>query len=256
MDPRILFLFIILCFIGGSLFVNAILSMHKKRKIENIPTSKIRSLAMGLVEIYGKVLHADKWLFTSPLAGKKCVYYDFEIEEHRGSGKNSRWVTVAKGCDGRYFFLKDNTGRVLVDCNGAKIEIKPQFKQKSMTGLKSGDLPENVKKVLEKNGIKLKNFFGFDTVFKYQEMTIVPEDNLYIMGNAGDNPFVKEGSAMNSTHDIMIQCSKDTFFISNKDEKHIINNLKLKIILGFFGGIPLIFFGGLGILFYFSVILI
>ncbi|MDD5086676.1 MAG: hypothetical protein PHV16_02895, partial [Candidatus Nanoarchaeia archaeon] len=58
---------------GVFLFWEGIKTLKHKRLIENIPTSKIRSLAMGLVEIYGEVVPAYKEVLKSPFSNKDCV---------------------------------------------------------------------------------------------------------------------------------------------------------------------------------------
>ncbi|MFH1770987.1 MAG: hypothetical protein ABH828_05545 [archaeon] len=97
--------------------------MKQKQMIENIPTSKIRSIAMGLVEIKGIAEPFRKKLLKSPFSEKDCVYYRYTVEEYRSSGKNSRWVTIASGQSNDFFNLTDDTGTVLVDPKGAEVKF-------------------------------------------------------------------------------------------------------------------------------------
>ena len=73
---------------------------------------------------------------------------------------------------------------------------------------------------------------------RYTEWIICPKDNIYIMGTAGDNPFVAEGASAKNTADIMIQKgeNKSFFYISDKQEKAILKKLMWKTIGGLFGG--------------------
>ena len=73
--------------VGIILFVKGFFWLRTKRMIENIPTSKIRSLAMGLVEIKGSVVAYKKPLLKSPFQGKPCVWFRYMIQEYRKSGK-------------------------------------------------------------------------------------------------------------------------------------------------------------------------
>src|SRR4030042_6307126 len=90
---------------GIYFFFRGLFWFKEKKLIENMPTSKIRSLAMGLVEIAGEVVPAKKAVLKSPFSGKNCVYYRYTVEELRSSGTSSHWVTVKEGKEGVPFFL-------------------------------------------------------------------------------------------------------------------------------------------------------
>jgi hypothetical protein len=215
----------------------------KKQLIADIPTSKIRSIAMGLVEIFGKVIPIKKRLLKSPFTEKECVYYQFTIEEYRSSGKNSHWVTIKKGEQRDLFYLKDDTGRVLIDPTGANIEARMDFECRS--GFRN-DPPEQVIRFLTENNLAHEGFLGLNKTMRYRETIIVPDDILYIMGTAGENPFKKEVIA-NHVDSIMIQKGKyeKQYYISDKSEKQILKNLSI-ITYGLWGvGIVLIIAGAI-----------
>jgi hypothetical protein len=93
------------------------------RTIADTPTARIRSAPQGYVELCGRVLaHGD--LVTAPLTGIACVWYRFKVQERRGSGKNTRWVTLHQGKADRPFLLEDETGRCLVEPAGADIHSR------------------------------------------------------------------------------------------------------------------------------------
>jgi hypothetical protein len=240
--------------LGGGLvlFVLGIVWFRRRMLIENTPTSKIRSLAMGLVEIYGKVVPA-KQLLKGPFSGDDCVYYKYTIEEYRHQGKNSRWVTVKQGEERTGFYLRDETGQVLVDPKGAGIEISKDYEFGSGSGK---DPPAQVMQFLDTSGMKHEGFFGFNKEMRFTEYHIAPGDSLYVMGTAGDNPFVEEGSAKEHVEDVMIQKgSFDKFyFISDKPEKEILSSLRWKSMAGVFGGIALVA-GCLAIIFLYTGLL-
>jgi hypothetical protein len=75
---------------GFGLFVYGWMVYQRKRLIESIPTSTIRSLALGLVEISGQAQPAES-LLSAPFSGLPCVFYSYAVEERVGSGKNARW---------------------------------------------------------------------------------------------------------------------------------------------------------------------
>ncbi|HNV24299.1 MAG TPA: hypothetical protein PKH98_05360, partial [Candidatus Omnitrophota bacterium] len=79
--------------VGVFIFFGGFQSLRRKRKIENIPTSTIRGLALGLVELVGKA-KKNKILHKSPLTKTDCDFYRYQIERYQSSGKSSRWVTI------------------------------------------------------------------------------------------------------------------------------------------------------------------
>ncbi|MDI6735416.1 MAG: hypothetical protein QME42_04345 [bacterium] len=72
---------IVFILIGPGLFFYGFFKLKKKRLIEDIPTSKIRSVAMGFAEIKGKA--RQKIPLKSPLTSADCVYYKFLVEKER-----------------------------------------------------------------------------------------------------------------------------------------------------------------------------
>jgi hypothetical protein len=237
--------------VGIYLFYKGFSWFKLKRLIENTPTSKIRSLAMGLVEIYGSVVPYQKKLLKSPLTDSDCVYYSYRIEVRRGSGKNRHWATIKKGSDSVHFNLKDDTGSVLVDSKGAKVDIPPNLCTQTYT---SGLHSRSIKSFLEKSDIKYK-FLGLNKNMRFTEYHIAPKDKLYILGSAGDNPFVENATAQKNEDDIMIQKgdTEKVFYISDSHETKILKSLKWKTIGGFFGGGALIVVGLAIIFLYFGI---
>jgi hypothetical protein len=250
-EARIFFYSIAGLFVGVFLFVMGFIWLRQKRLIENIPTSKVRSIAMGLVEIFGEAVPAKKKVLKSPFTNKDCVYYKYIIQEYRSSGKSGHWATIKKGNKSVNFYLKDKTGSVLVDPKDAKVDIPKDFEFNSNLGK---DPPLGVKRFLKKNKLSFEGFLGINKRMRYREYFIEPKDKLYILGTAGDNPFVKEATAKNSAEDIMIQKGKieRMYYISDKPEKEVLKKLTWKIIGGIAGGVFLIIMFVIETLLYFG----
>jgi hypothetical protein len=230
--------------LGGSvLFVVGLYFQRKKQLIADTPTSMIRSLAMGLVEIYGQVIPIKERLLKSPFTDKDCVYYRYTVEEYRSSGKSSHWVTIKKEEQRDLFYLKDETGTVLIDPKGAQIEAQKDFECQSGLGK---DPPEQVFRFLRSRNLSHEGFLGLNKTMRYRETVIVPGDRLYIMGTAGENPFRKDGTA-DQVDSIMIQkgTHEKQYYISDKQEKQIVTQLLL-LAYGLGGcGIVLIIIGAI-----------
>jgi hypothetical protein len=93
------------------------------RTITDTPTARIRSAPQGYVELRGRVV-ANGDLVTAPLTRIACVWYRYKVQERRGSGRNTRWVTLDQGQADRPFLLEDETGRCLVEPAGADIHSR------------------------------------------------------------------------------------------------------------------------------------
>ena len=96
-----------------------------KRFLENVPTSDVAGMLMGLTEVKGKVLKTiDGGSLEAPLSHQQCVWYHYRVEERRGSGKNARWVTITDENLFRDFLLEDSSGITPVRFDGADISTQ------------------------------------------------------------------------------------------------------------------------------------
>ena len=223
----------LLIVIGISFFFYGLLSIKRKNLIEITPTSKIRSIALGLVEISGKVAPYKSEILKSPLAGTECVYYRYEIKEW--NGENDIWKIIKKGQKQVRFLLQDDTGSVVVDPTDAQIDIPISLASGSEPGI---DPPPHVVQFLNSDNIKYKGFLGRNKRMQYLEYLLVEGEILFVMGGAIPSPLAINGDKDNDDH-IIIQKNKSPkiFYISNKGERIIIlKSLHSKIINGIVGG--------------------
>lgn len=190
--------------LGGWFFLIGIYWLLRKRIIENIPTSKIRSLSMGLTEIYGEVLPLNEKTLVCPMSGKRCVYYFYQKIKSRRRGN------LGMGTMRIPFIIRDSTGVVIVNPEGAHFDIK-----KDETITKGGDT--------------------------FDEYRIDIGDNIHILGSAIDNPDVNETTGKKNTDDIIIGQGKTQklFYISDNRQKHILKTIRKRFIVFSLAG-PLI----------------
>jgi hypothetical protein len=92
-------------------------ALHFKRQVENTPTSKVRSLAMGLVEVHGRAVR--RYALVSPMSHMPCVWY--RISKYRLGENGTRSPLGSVGSGPLPFLLDDGTGRVVVTPNGARV---------------------------------------------------------------------------------------------------------------------------------------
>jgi len=122
------FILLITALIALGLLILAFRSYQRRRLIDDTPTSKTQGAFLGLTELKGTA-ESDSPI-TSYLAGVKCVYYRWQIQEHwsrmvtdaKGRAhQESGWSTVAKGDEHISFYLKDDTGVIQINPEGASI---------------------------------------------------------------------------------------------------------------------------------------
>ena len=117
---------------------------RRQRLLNDLPTSKVSGVFIGLVELKGTAETAAP--FTSFLAAASCVHYDWHVEERwsrtvtetttdsKGQTQTttrteSGWKTVANGGESAPFYLQDDTGALLIHPTGAKIEPVTLFSE-------------------------------------------------------------------------------------------------------------------------------
>jgi hypothetical protein len=169
-------------FAGVYLFYRGFRLLQRKRLILNTPASKIRSAAMGLVEING--LAVGPYTMLAPITGVPCYYFRTTAWQWQQRGKNSEWVKVADESLHVPFFLEDNTGRILVNPQGAEMDIHRDFHDEFGTTLFSSSLgiPSNIASFLARNGVST------DKKIKVDEYCIKPKNALFILGTLAQNP--------------------------------------------------------------------
>ena len=156
--------------------------LQRRRLILDVPASKIRSASIGLVEVSG--LAVGPYTMPAPLSGMPCYYYRAMAWQLKQSGKNSRWEKVADESLHLPFFLDDNTGRVLVDPQGAELDLHRDFRDEFDTPLLSSrlELPTNVASFLVRHGLSAAQ------KLKLEEYCIKPKNALFILGTLAPNP--------------------------------------------------------------------
>jgi len=117
-------------------------SLHLRRRhrlIADLPTTKASGVFIGLVELKGTA--ESEAPLVSHLGGRACVHFAWRVEERwsrtvtetytdKDGNRQTRtrtesgWTQVAAGGQSQAFYLKDDTGAVLVRPEGARIEAE------------------------------------------------------------------------------------------------------------------------------------
>lgn len=170
---------------GVYLFYRGFRELQRKRLIQNTPSSKIRSASMGLVEVSG--LATGPYTMPAPITGMPCYFYRTMAWEWTRSGKSHEWKKVADESLNLPFFLDDGTGRVLVDPQGAEMDIHRDFREEFSNSIFSTSLevPINVSSFLMRHGVSREQ------KVRIEEYCIKPKNALFILGTLAENPGLK-----------------------------------------------------------------
>lgn len=117
---------------------------RRYRLLHDLPTSKVHGAFIGLVELNGTA--ESEAPLTSHLAECACVHYKWSAEEHwrrtrtehytdsKGNRRtrtvtDTGWETIAHGGETQNFYLRDDTGALLVRPDDATIEPLQLFSE-------------------------------------------------------------------------------------------------------------------------------
>jgi Zn-finger nucleic acid-binding protein len=203
---------------------------NRKRLIESIPTSTVRSLAIGLVEVRGRAA-PERELLRAPFSGMPCVLFSYTVEELRTSGKRSRWDAIAEGTSREPFYVNDDTGRVLVVPFDAQLMLPNHRTTRSNC---AAALPEEISLGLLKLGIAVNGWFGEKTI-RCSETFILPDEQVYVMGTAQELRGAVEG-AENAARLYLGSSRDNEFIISNQSEKELLSALRWQVWASIGGG--------------------
>ena len=90
------------------------------RLIHGTPTSQLRSVAQGFVEIEGFCI-GTAFPLVSPYSGRPCIWYRCQTYKKRKTHKSERWEPVDKQQSPFWFKVGDPTGVAWVNPRGASV---------------------------------------------------------------------------------------------------------------------------------------
>ena len=180
--------------IAGGLyfFASGFRLLARKRLLLSTPTSKIRSAALGLVEVNG--MAAGPYTMPAPITGKPCFLYHTTAWQQR-EGKNVEWDKIVDETLHLPFFIDDSTGQLLVEPLGADLDLHRDFREEYAASFFSSNfssnedgVPPRVSAFLSRHGIVPARRL------RIEERSIKPQDALFIAGTLTENPGVQARS--------------------------------------------------------------
>ena len=206
----------------------------KDRLITYTPTSKVQSIAMGLVELHGTARPYEKKRAKTPFTGLDCIWCGWVIEkEYTDLNGRKRKHVLGRGEIPCLFLLADDTGEVLVYSKGANVDAKYS---RTSRGCLNDDMKDFVKKHANHWRDTLMGIFSIsasDMVFT--EYFLAPYEKTYVLGTARNNPLIKGVTTEKNEDGIIISKGRDIFYISTKpiDQIHLQASWGIKSYLVF-----------------------
>lgn len=211
------------------------------KKIENTATSKVHAVALGLVELCGHARCKPK--MKSPIGKQPCVYWKL-VAQYYQSGKHGGWREIYKKNSSEIFYLYDETGEILVDPNGAEINIKHDYLHKGYIsgkgfwGMKHTKMPSYAIEYINSLNEKDKKKFirhSKENVRIYEYFIREDIDQIYVLGTAER---IKDTKNKKSHESLIVK--KGTFdrllYITDSNEEKVLEKLRSTIRWGVFGG--------------------
>lgn len=160
--------------------IGAFVYLKRRRVIEDMPTSLIRSAPQGYVELQGMADLMDGEPIHAPLSMKLCGWYKYKVEHretHYSNGKRTpRWVTVDQATSEDLFYLVDTSGHCAIDPEGAV--VTPTH---SNVWYGTSRIPGRYH---DSDGVWWARVLGqVGKPYRYNEQRIEPGDPIYAIGH-------------------------------------------------------------------------
>ena len=177
---------LVLIVLGFAFFLNGFDELRRRRIVEDIPTSTIRGLALGPVEVIGKARTRTELI--SPIMQKTCVFYKYLIERYRKRGNLRDWVMIAYGDSSAVpFIVEDSTGSIMVCPEGADYIMPEDFKYETSS---SDSLPGNLKRFSSNYMQSYIGLLSKQHKLRFSEWIIQEGDSVYALGTAQKSTYI------------------------------------------------------------------
>ena len=172
---------------GLYLFIVGFRLLARKHLIADTPTSRISSASVGLVEVSGRV--NAPYTIPAAITGNACLLCR-TIAWQQSARRRNEWDKVAEENQHVPFFLDDGTGQMLVDAQGAELDLERDYRGEfDASPFAFTELPDQVSSFLARNGVSPSRRV------RIEEWTIKPNEDLFVVGTLAENIGAEQRSA-------------------------------------------------------------
>jgi E3 ubiquitin ligase len=174
--------------LGAVAFVHGFRSLRLQRLIRDTPTAKVRSLAMGLVELQGLVKSRSR--ARGPFSDRDCVWWEVELQTMSKSNKGGRtWHTVHRERSGHPFYVDDGTGTALVYPQGADVRAGDVVSEETH----GFGVPEPYAGYMQSRELGMRHLWAMGPM-RFRERRLEEGRTVYVLGRAEPRPRAVEVS--------------------------------------------------------------
>lgn len=215
------------CLVVGSL-IASYRSQKRRRLLEALPTSATQGVFIGLVELKGTA-ESDRPL-TTYLAEVAAVHYQWNVSEQwerwetesytdsKGKRRTRRvrksgWTTVASGGESQPFYLRDDTGVLLIRPDGAEVRGVSVFNQYCGRGTPLYYHKGPASGISDSTGRR-----------HFSESAIVLHEELYIVGKARERSDIVAA-------EVAAQAAAALFLVTTETEEQVRRRLGASAVI-------------------------
>jgi hypothetical protein len=239
---------------GPVLFWRSFRDLRVQRLIQNTPTSRIRSMPMGFVEICGEASPRSE--LAAPFSGRPCAYWQVDISTR---SRRNAWTVVHRNASGSPFFLRDETGVALVYPKDATVRLNFQVEEECV-GI---SLPDCYAQYLDEQHPAGSVLWRVGSL-RFRERVLEAGQRIYVMGTATPKPQSVtismddelEATGTDDRRALRLQTldheaqavmrrgeNESTYIISQQSERELTMQLGLRATAELVGGPALTLFG-------------
>jgi hypothetical protein len=164
--------------LGAVTFVHGFRSLRLQRLIRDTPTAKVRSLAMGLVELQGSLRGRSRT--RAPFSDRDCVWWEVELQTGSQSNKGGkRWHTVHRERSGHPFYLDDGTGTALVFPQDADVRAGHVVSEETH----GFGVPEPYAGYMQSRELGMRHLWSMGRM-RFRERVLEAGRSVYVLGRA------------------------------------------------------------------------
>jgi hypothetical protein len=195
---EVLLIFAVLC---GSLALTALVGcfsrLRRDRFIADTPLVGIRSAAQGYVRLAGIARSPPNETLRSPLTGRACVWWDYQVEAREENAKGeAKFRTIEKATSVTPFVLDDSEGECLIGPVGAEVTPTSNERWSGMSRHPQGaPLSQAILGLVVQDD------------YRYHERLIAPGTPLSVLGELRSN--TDFGAVEQKTQEILLQWKHD-----------------------------------------------